>query len=87
MLDGNDLIAAPATPLILATVAEADTCGYAILARVREMSGGELPWPHGMLYPVLHRLERQGRIRGRWGVSRGGRRRKYYGPGVRGLEG
>jgi DNA-binding PadR family transcriptional regulator len=31
-----------------------------------------------MLYPVLHRLERQGHIEGRWGASETGRRRKYY---------
>ena len=31
-----------------------------------------------MLYPVLHRLERQGHIEGKWGVSETGRRRKYY---------
>jgi DNA-binding PadR family transcriptional regulator len=75
---GKDLVAASATPLILAIVAEADTYGYAILKRVGELSGGRLQWTDGMLYPVLHRLERQGHIEGRWGTSEIGRRRKYY---------
>lgn len=75
---GKDLVAASATPLILAIVAEADTYGYAILKRVGELSGGELQWTDGMLYPVLHRLERHGYIEGRWGISETGRRRKYY---------
>ena len=75
---GKDLVAASATPLVLAIVAEADTYGYAILKRVGELSGGRLQWTDGMLYPVLHRLERQGHIEGRWGASESGRRRKYY---------
>jgi PadR family transcriptional regulator, regulatory protein PadR len=75
---GKDLVAASATPLILAIVAEADTYGYAILKRVGELSGGRLQWTDGMLYPVLHRLEKHGHIEGRWGTSESGRRRKYY---------
>lgn len=75
---GKDLVAASATPLILAIVAEADTYGYAILRRVGELSGGRLQWTDGMLYPVLHRLEKSGHIEGRWGASETGRRRKYY---------
>jgi PadR family transcriptional regulator, regulatory protein PadR len=54
----KDLVAASSTPLVLAILAEGDSYGYAILQRVRELSGGELEWTDGMLYPVLHRLER-----------------------------
>ena len=75
---GKDLVAASATPLVLAILAEGESYGYAILKRVAELSGGELRWTDGMLYPVLHRLERLGWIEGRWGVSESGRRRKYY---------
>ena len=74
----KDLVAASATPLILAIVAEGDTYGYAILKRVSALSGGEMRWTDGMLYPVLHRLERQGYVEGRWGSPETGRRRKYY---------
>ena len=75
---GKDLVAASATPLILSIVAEGDTYGYAILKRVGELSGGRLQWTDGMLYPVLHRLERHGHIEGQWDTSENGRRRKYY---------
>ena len=75
---GKDLVAATATPLVLAILAEGDSYGYAILKRVSELSGGELQWTDGMLYPVLHRLERQGHIKGKWGASETGRKRKYY---------
>jgi PadR family transcriptional regulator PadR len=74
----KDLVAASATPLVLAILAEGDTYGYAILKRVGDLSGGRLEWTDGMLYPVLHRLERQAYIEGRWGASETGRRRKYY---------
>ena len=75
---GKDLIAASATPLVLAILTEGDSYGYAILKRVGELSGGHLQWTDGMLYPVLHRLERLGYIEARWEASPSGRRRRYY---------
>jgi PadR family transcriptional regulator PadR len=74
----KDLVAASATPLVLAILAEGDSYGYAILKRVSELSGGSLEWSDGMLYPVLHRLERLGHIAGSWRKSEIGRRRRYY---------
>ena len=74
----KDLIAASSTPLVLAILAEGDSYGYAILKRVQELSGGHMEWTDGMLYPVLHRLERTGHIQARWRVAENGRRRKYY---------
>lgn len=74
----KDLMAASSTPLVLAILAEADSYGYAILQRVRELSGGRIEWTDGMLYPVLHRLERLGHVEARWETSENGRRRKYY---------
>src|ERR671916_269893 len=74
----KDLVAATATPLVLAILGEGDSYGYAILKRVSELSGGHLQWTDGMLYPVLHRLERQGGAAAKWGVSETGRKRKYY---------
>jgi PadR family transcriptional regulator, regulatory protein PadR len=74
----KDLIAASSTPLILAILAEEDSYGYAILQRVRELSGGHIEWTDGMLYPVLHRLERLGHVEAHWQVAESGRRRKYY---------
>ena len=80
----KDLIAAASTPLVLAILAEGDSYGYAILRRVRELSGDLLAWTDGMLYPVLHRLERLGHIEARWETADSGRRRKYYGLTPRG---
>lgn len=75
---GKDLIAASSTPLILSILADGESYGYAIVKRVGELSEGTLQWTEGMLYPLLHRLERQGLIEGRWGAAESGRKRKYY---------
>jgi len=74
----KDLVAASATPLVLAILAEGESYGYAILKRVRELSGGELAWTDGMLYPLLHRLRRLGYVTTEWRTPPEGRHRKYY---------
>ena len=74
----KDLVAASATPLVLAILADGESYGYAILKRVRALSGGELEWSDGMLYPLLHRLGRLGYVTTEWRTAPGGRRRKYY---------
>lgn len=79
VLDINkDLIAASSTPLVLAILADGDSYGYQILQRVRDLSGGRMAWTDGMLYPVLHRLERHGYVKARWEAADSGRRRRYY---------
>jgi DNA-binding PadR family transcriptional regulator len=74
----KDLVAASATPLVLAILAESESYGYAILKRVRELSDGELDWTDGMLYPLLHRLHRLGYVTTEWRKPPEGRRRRYY---------
>ena len=74
----KDLVAASATPLVLAILAEGESYGYAILKRVRDLSGGELEWTDGMLYPLLHRLRRLGYVTTEWRIPPEGRRRRYY---------
>jgi DNA-binding PadR family transcriptional regulator len=74
----KDLVAASATPLVLAMLAEGESYGYAILKRVRQVSDGELEWTDGMLYPLLHRLRRLGYVTTEWRTPPEGRRRKYY---------
>lgn len=74
---GKDLVAASASPLILAILSAGSSYGYGSLKRVAELSGGELQWTDGMLYPVLHRLERNGYVQAIWGQSEFGRQRKY----------
>ena len=74
----KDLVAASAVPMILSILEGGESYGYAIIKRVADLSGGHLQWTDGMLYPVLHRLERQGYVAAKWDASETGRRRKYY---------
>ena len=72
------LIAASSKSLILGILKSGRTYGYAIIKGVRELSGGELEWSEGMLYPVLHRLEKEGLIISEWVVVDNAKPRKYY---------
>jgi PadR family transcriptional regulator, regulatory protein PadR len=74
----KELVAAVAEPLILSLLAKGESYGYAIIQEVRARSEGKLQWTDGMLYPVLHRMERRGLIKSRWAESQTGRKRKYY---------
>jgi PadR family transcriptional regulator PadR len=74
----KDLVAASATPMVLGILAEQESYGYAILRRINELSDGELDWTEGLLYPLLHRLERLGHVESSWQSVTGERRRKYY---------
>ncbi|MDH3493688.1 MAG: helix-turn-helix transcriptional regulator, partial [Acidobacteriota bacterium] len=74
----KDLVAASATPLILSILQGGDSYGYAIIQDVRELSDGEMEWADGMLYPILHRLEKKDLIQSYWGTADTGRKRKYY---------
>jgi PadR family transcriptional regulator PadR len=74
----KDLVAASATPMVLGILAEGESYGYAILRRINVLSGGELDWTEGLLYPLLHRLERLGHVESSWHAVAGERRRKYY---------
>jgi DNA-binding PadR family transcriptional regulator len=65
-------------PLVLAVLKHGDSYGYEIIKRIREVSGGELEWNEGMLYPLLHRLAEQGLVEAYQGESPSGRVRKYY---------
>lgn len=74
----RELTAAAAKPLILAILSQGESYGYEIIQRVKELSGGTMEWTDGMLYPVLHRLKRQGLITSEVKIAPNGRRRKYY---------
>jgi PadR family transcriptional regulator, regulatory protein PadR len=74
----KDLIAASATPLILAILKKQDSYGYEIIKKIKKASNNEIIWTEGMLYPVLHRLEKSEFIESYWEKSETGRRRKYY---------
>ena len=74
----RELVAASARPIILAVLSKGENYGYAIIQMVKELSGGQLAWSEGMLYPALHRLEQEKVILSSWKKSENGRRRKYY---------
>lgn len=64
--------------LVLKTLALEPKHGWAITERLHQISGARLLVRQGSLYPALHRLERQGLIKARWGTSDNNRRAKYY---------
>jgi PadR family transcriptional regulator, regulatory protein PadR len=74
----KELVAASAEPLILSLLSKGESYGYAIIQDIKERSGDEIQWTDGMLYPVLHRMERNGWIKSRWVEVESGRKRKYY---------
>ena len=78
MMVSKVLVAASTKPLILSILKSGESYGYQIIRRVKEVSGGKLAWSDGMLYPVLHRLEKEGWIQSQWKQSEKGRMRKYY---------
>jgi PadR family transcriptional regulator PadR len=65
--------------LILKTLALEPQHGWAISERLRQISNEAFSVRQGSLYPALHRLERRGWIKARWGTSGNNRRAKYYG--------
>jgi PadR family transcriptional regulator PadR len=64
--------------LILRTLALGSQHGWAISERVQQLSSDLLRIQQGSLYPALHRLERRGLVKARWGTSENNRRAKYY---------
>jgi PadR family transcriptional regulator, regulatory protein PadR len=64
--------------LILRTLELEPQHGWAISERIQQVSSDALRVQQGSLYPALHRLERRGWIRARWGTSENNRRAKYY---------
>ncbi len=74
----KELVAASTVPLVLSILSEGESYGYALIQRVRELSGGRIEWTEGMLYPVLHWMEEQELIRSEWREAETGRKRKYY---------
>jgi PadR family transcriptional regulator PadR len=72
------LVAASTKPIILSILLSGENYGYQIIQKAKEISGGALEWSDGMLYPVLHRLEKEGLVISQWKISEEGRYRKYY---------
>ncbi len=64
--------------LILSTLSSGPHHGYQLAIEIEEKSGGTFRFQHGTLYPILHKLESEGLIRGDWAGDRSHRRRKSY---------
>lgn len=64
--------------LILASLSNAPKHGYLITKYLRDMSDSEFQFSAGMLYPILHKLENDQCIEGKWKKEKNGRERKYY---------
>ena len=65
------------TILVLGVLRDEEKHGYQIALDVSEVSKGLFELRHGTLYPVLHKMEKEGWISGRWSTKEG-RRRKVY---------
>lgn len=74
----KELVAASTVPLVLSVLTEGENYGYALIQRVRELSKGRVEWTEGMLYPVLHWMEKERLIESEWREADSGRKRKYY---------
>jgi len=74
----KELVAASTVPLVLSVLTEGENYGYALIQRVRELSAGKIEWTEGMLYPVLHWMEKEQLIESEWREAETGRKRKYY---------
>ena len=75
----KELTAASSIPIILSILNQGETYGYEIIRKVALLSEAEVQWTDGMLYPILHKLEKKGHIAAEWRVApETGRRRKYY---------
>jgi PadR family transcriptional regulator, regulatory protein PadR len=75
---GIDLPQGTLDLLILRTLSLGPNHGWAISERIQQISSKVLQVQQGSLYPALHRLERRGWIKARWGASDNNRRAKYY---------
>jgi PadR family transcriptional regulator, regulatory protein PadR len=75
---GIDLPQGTLDLLILRTLTLGPNHGWAISERIHQISSKVLQVQQGSLYPALHRLERRGWIKARWGASDNNRRAKYY---------
>ena len=75
----KELVGASTTVLILGVLQRGGASyGYDIVRQVNDQAQGAFTWHEGTIYPLLHKLERQGLIKSRWQESSAGRKRKYY---------
>jgi DNA-binding PadR family transcriptional regulator len=64
--------------LILAVLRDGPKHGYQLALDIERRGGGRFRFHHGTLYPILHKLEKEGLIRGTWSDEGPRRKRKSY---------
>lgn len=74
----KELVGASTIPIILTILLKGENYGYELIKKVNDYSGGKLEWSDAMLYPVLHRMQKDNLIQARWAQLENGRKRKYY---------
>ena len=74
----RELVAASAQMIILSILSQDENYGYQILQRIKSLTEGIWIWKDGMLYPLLHKMEKEKLIESYWLDSESGKKRKYY---------
>ena len=74
----TDILQGTLDMLVMRAVADEPLHGYALVDRLRMVSGDRLQIPQGSLYPALHRLEYQGFLKSEWAPTATGREAKFY---------
>jgi PadR family transcriptional regulator PadR len=74
----RELLKGAADTLVLSTFAEGEMYGYQVVRELERRSEGFFSLKEGTLYPILHRLERQGLLSARWETMPNGSERRYY---------
>jgi transcriptional regulator len=79
MGNGNDVWQGTLALMVLRTLdAMGEQHGYGIARRIEQTSEGQLVVQYGTLYPALLKLEQEGYIAAKWGVSEKNRRARFY---------
>jgi DNA-binding PadR family transcriptional regulator len=78
MAQKRDWLLGSIEPLLLHVLSQQPMYGYQIIRELESRSQGYFRFKEGTLYPVLHRLEQSGLVRGQWQTLPSGRQRKYY---------
>jgi PadR family transcriptional regulator, regulatory protein PadR len=75
----RELLKGAADTLVLSSFVEGEIYGYQVVKELERRSEGFFCFKEGTLYPILHRLEKQGLLSGRWQTMPNGSERRYYG--------
>jgi len=78
MKSTKELVGASTGVLVLSVLAKDASYGYRIIRAINEEGEGLFEWQEGTVYPVLHKLEKEGLVRTQWQQADTGRKRKYY---------